>query len=80
MSATTSGSDPRAVPCQALEIGSSSGSLEPDEVSSQQALDELSFNEAERATLVDHAKQAFTLNSAVFADLAGISPVLVKQL
>ena len=41
MSATTSGSDPRAVPCQALEIGSSSGSLEPDEVSSQQALDEL---------------------------------------
>lgn len=56
------------------------GKIPPFRAAYKQALDELSFNEAERATLVDHVKQAFTLNSAVFADLAGISPVLVKQL
>ena len=52
------------------------GKIPPFRKNYKDALDTLPFSDTERASLLAHAQNAFCLNSAVFADLASISPVL----
>lgn len=52
------------------------GKIPPFRKNYKDALDALPFNNTERVSLLTHAENAFCLNSAVFADLANISPVL----